>query len=111
MALNLRGTRAELRTRLFQPEGRAHTAVWIIPDIGKMLRMARAEEGGREGETEKRHWHVLVFRIYSQSVHSSCPHSPFNPSSFTRLPFVAGVMFLSIFILGFAVTFPLGSCV
>lgn len=58
MALSLRGTRAERRTRLFQPERRAHAAVWIIPDVGKMLSMAGAEGGGREGEKEKRHWNV-----------------------------------------------------
>lgn len=29
MALNLRGIRAEQRTRLFQLEGRAHAAVWM----------------------------------------------------------------------------------
>lgn len=55
-----------------------------------MLGVARVE-GGREGETEKRHWNVLVPRIGSQSC---ILHTPFNRSSFARPPSVTGGIFL-----------------
>lgn len=55
-----------------------------------MLGVARVE-GRRARETEKDAGMFLFLEFAPRlSLHSSCPHIPFNPSSLTRPPFVTG---------------------